>query len=82
MKIYGYSIQETSPEFIHPSTLTEITLVASAKELRRIAAFILECADSMDSMGDKYDHVHLSDRDHSFKESPHFVVASLNETPS
>lgn len=74
MKICGYSEQALEAEQVRPSSLAEITLIASPDELRLIATFLLSAADKMESMGSTYDHEHLSDRQPGFDSSPHFVV--------
>lgn len=74
MKIYGYKNTELTPEDIVPDELTEITLVASAQELRKIASFILSAADDMEHENSNWEHRHLSDADKSFEGSPHFVL--------
>ena len=78
MRLYGYELTDPLPEDIVPSALAEITLVASAVELRVMAQFLADCADDMDRMGSKFDHVHLGDRIKAFQSSPHFVVARPN----
>jgi len=75
MKIYGYEKDLNENEDIIPSELAEITLVADSNELRMIAEFILNTADTMDEMAENYDHEHLSDKNKNFISSPHFVVA-------
>jgi hypothetical protein len=74
MKIYGYEIGSSNLEEGIPSALAEITLIADSNELRMIAEFISNAADTMDKMGSTYDHEHLSDANHYFENSPHFVV--------
>ena len=73
MRIYGY--EDGQPPSTAPSPpLAEVTLNATPTELRAMAKFLSDCADEMDRMGDRYDHVHLSDRLKKFETSPHFVV--------
>ena len=73
MRIYGY--EEGQPPGTVPSPpLAEVTLNATPTELRAMAKFLSDCADEMDRMGDRYDHVHLADRLKQFETSPHFVV--------
>ncbi|MDR6841756.1 Imm32 family immunity protein [Pseudoxanthomonas sacheonensis] len=74
MKIYGYSDQGLPIEDIVPVELAEITLNATPDETRKIAAFLLSAADSMERMGDSYSHVHLADVQPEFEGSPHFTV--------
>jgi hypothetical protein len=75
MRLYGYTNEGRTAEVPCPATLAEVTLCASAEELRQIAAFFASCADEMERMGGSYDHVHLSDRLKHFQSSPHLVVA-------
>jgi hypothetical protein len=49
-------------------------MIATPDELRRIAQFLLDCADGMESRGKFWEDEHLSDKDRSFESSPHFVV--------
>jgi hypothetical protein len=74
MKIYGYSNQALAAGQTQPSDLAEITIAADPNELRLIAAFLLSAADEMQSMGAKYSHEHLSDKQPSFGNSPQFIV--------
>lgn len=74
MKIYGYAADTVEQEDAVAKDLAEISLVADANELRMIAAFLNKTADNMDRMGATYDHEHLSDANHYFESSPHFVV--------
>lgn len=73
MRIYGYEDGQ-SPDTVPSPPLAEVTLNATPTELRAMAKFLSDCADEMDRMGDRYDHVHLSDRLKQFETSPHFVV--------
>jgi hypothetical protein len=74
MKIHGYANEGKEIEDIVPAELAEITLVASPEELRRIAKFLEDCANGMDTRGKSWEHEHLSDKDKYFENSPHFVV--------
>jgi len=74
LKIYGYKIDGVDPENVEPSELAEITLVANADELRKIAKFIEAAADGIDKRGKNWEHEHLSDKYKEFEMSPHFVV--------
>ena len=76
MKIFGYANTKLQPGPVVPEELAEVTLCASAAELRRIEEFLVSCANEMDLMGSAYDHVHLGDRMKEFEgSSPHFIVA-------
>ncbi|WP_394539480.1 hypothetical protein PRJ39_02465 [Lysobacter enzymogenes] len=74
MKLTGYSVEDQDAEDIRFIQLAEISLAASPAELRRMATFFNNAADTMERMGDTYDHEHLSDRQPGFDDSPHFVV--------
>ena len=56
MKCFGYtkSDAETLAEF------SEVTLHAKPEDLRRLASFLMKCADEIDSDTD-WEHEHLSD---------------------
>ena len=73
-KLYGYKDEDLPPEDVIPAELAEITLVASPSELRQIASFLLQAAESMEAKGKTWGHEHLSDRMPEFRSSPHFVV--------
>jgi hypothetical protein len=74
MNISGYGVKERSlPDFV-PYDLAEIALCANPKELREIAEFLLLAATEMETMGSKFSHLHLSDKNRRFENSPHFVV--------
>lgn len=74
MKIHGYADEGLEIEDIVTAELAEITLVATPEELRRIANFLENCAKGMEARGKSWEHEHLSDKDHYFDGSPHFVV--------
>lgn len=77
MKIFGYSGPETPVEDV--PQLLEITLNATPSELRRISEFLEFCADEMDRVGGRFNHLHLSDRMKEFRDAPHFVVFRSSE---
>jgi phosphopantothenoylcysteine synthetase/decarboxylase len=70
MKLYGYKDEGLPIEDVEPAELAEITLVATPDELRKIAEFLQSAAQSMERMGDAYDH----DKKPGFADSPHLVV--------
>ncbi|UCV04940.1 hypothetical protein [Dechloromonas denitrificans] len=74
MKIHGYADEGLEIEEIVPAELAEITLVATPEELRRIAKFLENCANGIETRGTSWEHEHLSDKDRFFMGSPHFVV--------
>jgi hypothetical protein len=73
MRLSGYEPADQLND-VHPAALAEVTLHATPRVLRRMAAFLAACAGEMERMGDVYSHVHLSDRMREFEASPHFVV--------
>jgi len=76
MKLYGHAIATPAGQAVDREALSEITLVASPTELRRIAEFLSTAATTMERMGETYRHARLSDWDRSFRSSPRFVVGS------
>lgn len=74
MKLGGYSVEDRDADEVRFVELAEVSVSASPAELRRIAAFLSDAADTMERMGATYDHEHLSDRQSGFDDSPHFVV--------
>ena len=75
MKLYGYAESYQSNDLRAPDALAEVTLMATPAELRQIAQFLLAGAASMEKMGAKYSHEHLSDQDPSFETSPQLVIS-------
>jgi hypothetical protein len=75
MQLYGYSEEARAQPDPAPAALAEVTVVAHASELRRLAEFFTFCANEMDRMGGAYDHIHLSDHLREFGASAHLVVA-------
>lgn len=73
-KIFGYSDKGLPIEEITSEELAEITLVASASDLREIGSFLQHAAEEIESKGSSFGHLHLSDLKPIFKSSPHFVV--------
>jgi hypothetical protein len=74
MKLFGYTSAGRQADNARPLALAEVTLVATPRELRKIARFIASAADAMEESGSSYSHEHLEDRQSGFKRSPHFVV--------
>lgn len=74
MKLYGYECQGAPADDVEPAEMTEVTLVATPDELRKIARFLESAANAMERMGNDYSHEHLSDRDASFIDSPQLIV--------
>lgn len=66
MKITGYKEEDT--EIDGCMVMSDIAIMASAENLRELAAFLVEAADEMDELGKDYDHIHLMDRWPKWKE--------------
>jgi hypothetical protein len=60
-RAFGHSKEETPKE--GPIELSEVTLIGSPDELRRIASFIQKSADEIEKHGDKFGHNHLQDEE-------------------
>jgi hypothetical protein len=56
---FGYSRKTVNEHGLHE--LSEVTVVATPSELRRIAAFLCSSADEMEKLGPKFGHNHLQD---------------------
>lgn len=76
MKIFGYLDEGLPSALVAPAALAEITLVTTADELRRIAAFLHTCADQIEQQGAGFDHRHLHDHDPTFSDAPQLVVSA------
>jgi len=74
MRIFGYTQEQRDEEPASPRELAEITFVATPEEARKIAAFLLHAADEMERMGSDYSHIHLSDEQPGFDDSPDVIV--------
>ena len=74
MKIYGYTKDVIEKEDARPSELVETTVVASPKELRKLASFLAEQATKMEKYQEGYEHEHLCDNYPSFRDCPGFVI--------
>ena len=70
MRLYGYVADAAADQ---PSALGEVTLVAQAETLRRVAAFLLHAADEMERHGSLFGHEHLVDFDRDYS-GPDIVV--------
>ena len=66
------------PGTVVPALLAEITLNATPGKLRAMAEFPRACADEMDRMGERFDHVHLSDRQRPLERRRASPVALAN----
>ena len=74
MKLFGYTSQGRRADDARPLALAEVTLLATPRELRKIAIFIAAAADAMERSGPSYSHEHVEDKQRGFKKSPQFVV--------
>jgi hypothetical protein len=69
MKCFGY-IKNNTDEL---QELTEVTLQANSEDIRRLASFLIRCADEMDHNPD-WEHEHLSDYSVSENDKADIVV--------
>jgi len=76
MQLFGHQ-QGTDAE--EPMSLEEVTILASAATLRRLAQFLLHAAAEMDRHGRTFGHEHFSDFAHEMRSEPAFVVAQETE---
>ncbi|QDO84642.1 hypothetical protein FM037_17245 [Shewanella psychropiezotolerans] len=60
MEIYGYTNEQVAAGVDKPSSLSEVTLVSNADDLREIAKFLNSIADQIDEDSDGFEHEHLS----------------------
>lgn len=60
MDLFGYDVDDGDAR-AQPRRLREATLLATAADLRAIAAFLVRCADDIDQHGPGFGHAHLSD---------------------
>lgn len=74
MKLFGYKNDELELDDTKPSELIEVTLVASASELRKIARFMDAAANGMEKSSKDWEHEHLSDKYKEFASSPQLVI--------
>jgi hypothetical protein len=58
-KAFGRSKRKASPDGL--LSMSEITLVGSPAELRRIAEFITKAAGELEKHGESFGHCHLQD---------------------
>jgi hypothetical protein len=69
MRFFGYPKRTDEP-----TELSEVTLIASPKQLRKIAAFLLNAADGIEQRGMGWEHEHLADKVPGFRGAPGFIV--------
>lgn len=75
MRIYGFEDTGQPVDTVMPSPLAEVTVTATAAELRVLADFLRVCADEMDQMGAHFD---TSTYQTGLKSSaPHLISSSL-----
>ena len=78
MPAYGYQRAVVDPEY-GLLELREVSLDLSPDRLRRLAAFLRDCADRTEAGDLRSDHVHIEEFDRAWKrESPDLDVIVLN----
>lgn len=58
MELYGYEIDS---DLDAPFQLGEITISSNPKELKQLAAFLLDVAEKIETHGTQFGHEHFSD---------------------
>ena len=71
IKFWGYAKSSSRSA---PTQLSEVTLIASPAQLRKIAKFIEAAANGIEQRGPNWEHEHLADKVAGFKTSPGFIV--------
>jgi hypothetical protein len=78
MPAYGYLRTVVNPEF-GLMELREVSFDLSPDGMRRLAAFLRDCADRAEADGLRSDHVHIGEYDRGWKhENPDLDVVVLN----
>ena len=81
MNVYGYSKRIVNEYGLHE--LSEVTFEVPLADLRRIAAFLTESADRMESGEWQSDHYHLTGFDREWEhDHPHSDVIVLHPAPA
>jgi hypothetical protein len=60
MKIYGYSKTKVNSDGL--LEMGEVTIQTNPDSLRKIAQFLLKCADIIEEHGDSFGHEHFKDQ--------------------
>ncbi|ROT95763.1 hypothetical protein EB809_18745 [Marinobacter sp. R17] len=59
MEFFGYTEELQQAKHPAPSKLPEVTISASPSELRAVAQFLIEAADSIEAQGAGFEHEHF-----------------------
>lgn len=77
MPIYGYSKRVLNEYGLHD--LSEVTFQLPTSDLRRVAAFLIACAEGIESGGWQSSHAHLTDHDRRWNsDHPHSDVIVIH----
>jgi hypothetical protein len=76
MRLFGYARDVDADE---PLVLTEVSVVASAATLRRLAEFIHHAADELERTGTAFGHEHFKDYAQEMRSGPDVVVVGAGE---
>jgi len=80
MPIYGYSKRVANEHGLHE--MSEVTFHVPAKDLRRIAMFLVHCADHAESGNPRWSHFHLRQLDRQWNQDhPDSDVIVSNPAP-
>jgi len=78
MKAYGYTKDFEENEHGY-CEVSEIAISATPEQLKEMSSFLLKVAKDMESMGDKYDHIHLQDTSSKWNESWFDIIVSKSD---
>ena len=79
MPIFGYTKQTADED--SPSEMKEVTLDVPLGELRRVAAFLVDCADRAESGEWRSSHRHIGDYDRGWTDCDVIVMHPSPEPP-
>ncbi|MDH4216727.1 MAG: hypothetical protein OEV23_07545 [Gallionella sp.] len=75
MKAFGYPNGQPLNKY-GLVKLKEVSISADVETIRSIAKFLLDAAEEMEQLGERYDHVHMQDKCSAWKDSwPDIVIA-------
>ncbi len=72
MKLFGYPSNDYDET--NPLELSDVTVAANPKELRRIAKFFEQAAIDIEKYGTDFEHVHLADNKKGVDEGPDIQI--------
>jgi len=73
LKCYGYA--SGTDQLLE---LSEVSIRANSRDLRRLAAFLIECAEGIDAHEEDWEHAHLGDSAHRVAEAGTDLVVEVS----